>query len=827
MTGIALKGLWAHKRRLTGSFVAVLLGVSFLFGTLVLSSTLSTSIDRFFTQATAGTDVSVRDAAKISDGPNALRGPIDGSAADRVRRVPGVAAAEPVVQAVGQVLGRDGKTINAMGQRYVGNWITDETLNPYRIAAGHAPSAPGEIALNRGSAKLGHLRVGDTTYVLFARQKIRVRLVGITTFGGQDGFGGVSFAAFTAADAQRFVPRGTISTVAVRAAHGVSQDALAERIRPVLPANAEAITGRALDDENLKIVGNFEVIFKAFLYVFAGIALLVGALSIYNTFSIIVAQRTRESALLRAVGASRRQVLGSILTEAAAVGVVGSVAGLGGGLGLARLLGTAFASMGASLPVGGLIVTVTSVIVSLVVGVLVTLLACFVPALRASKVPPVAALREAAAEPAATSRGRLVTGAVLAVGGIGTVAVSAIANASTAIAGGGAVATLAGMVVLGPVAARPACSVLGAPLRGLTGTLARRDAARNPRRTAGAAAALMVGVGVVTLFTVLAASISTSVRDKVSASFGGDLVVDAGSNETAGFSPRLAADVGALPEVAAAAGAGSADVRIGGKAVQARVADPASLGRVLKIGDAARLGAGRFAVTRSVADARHWRIGTPVEVRFTEGGPRTLTVGAIMKNGDAVGDYLVNRAGLPEQQDTTVFVKLKGGVSPSSGKRVVTAAARPYGSPTVQDRAAYADASAARVQTMLSVIYVMLALAIVIALLGIANTMSLSIHERTRELGLLRAVGATRGQLRAMVRWESLLVALFGTTGGAALGLYLGWAIARSPADGAFTAPITQLITIIVGGALAGLLAGLRPARRAARLPILAAVTAP
>jgi putative ABC transport system permease protein len=832
VTRIVLKGLWARKRRLAGSFAAVFLGVSFLAGALVLGDTLNSSIGRFFGQAYAGTDASVRGSTNVGDSPMGERGTIDAGIADRVRRVPGVAVAEPVIDGAGQLLGRDGAAIAVLGPRTAGNWLTDARLNPYHLVEGRAPRADDEVVINRAVANQGRLRLGDRTAVLTPR-RVPVRVVGIAKFGDQDGFGGSSFTAFTMDGARRYVTASPnrISSVSVRAASGVSQAALVGRLRQVVPAGTEVITGTALGEEGMTAVTKgFLQMFRAFLLVFAGVALLVGTFSIYNTFTITVAQRSRESALLRAVGASRRQVLTSVMAEAGAIGLVASVAGVAGGLGFATALEAVFSAGGASLPVGGLVLTVTTVAVAVVVGVLVTLLACLLPAVRASRTPPVAALRETAAERPGASRGRALAGGTLTAGGVILAVVSAAAGNAMVLAGLGAVACLIGMVVLGPVAARPAGMLLGAPLRRVTGVLARRNTTRNPRRVAGAATALMIGIGVVTLFTVLAASSRASIQDAVSRSFGGDLAISTGSSVGGGFEPRLAEDVARLPQIEAAAGIGTGGVRIAGTAVRVRYADPAALTQVLDLGSAARLRPGQLAVTRATAHSHGWRTGTPLPVVFADGTRRTLTVGGTFEAGGPAGDYLLPRtewtAHDPQPQDTTVLIKLRPGVSTAEGGSAITRAAAPYAAPAVQSRRDYIDAQASGVNGLLTLVYVMLALAIVIALLGIANTLSLSVHERTRELGLLRAVGATRGQIRSIIRWESLMVALFGTAGGVGLGLLPGWALARAATGGTVAVPVTQLVVIVAIGAIAGVLAALRPAHRAGRLDILRAAAA-
>ncbi|MGI8336086.1 ABC transporter permease [Actinomadura scrupuli] len=833
MIKLTLKELMARKRRLAGSFLAVFLGVAFLAGTLVLGDTLQSGIKGFLTQAYAGTDVSVRNATSVSDAPGRIRGMIDGSVADRVRRVDGVAAAEPVIQGSGQLLDRGGKLIDVLGPRTAGNWISDPALNPYTIAEGRAPRAAGEVVIDRKVARDGHLRLEDHTAVL-TPQRVPVTIVGIARFGTEDAFGGTSFTAFTLEDARRHVAQspGRITSVAVRSAPGVSQDALADRIRPLLPQGVEAITGERLADESMAgITSSFLGFVRAFLMVFAGVALLVGGFSIHNTFSIVVAQRTRDAALLRALGASRRQILLSVVVEALAIGLTASLAGAVGGFGCAALLKALFAGFGFGLKATGVVFSVTPVLIAVPVGVFVTLAACLAPALRASRVPPLAALREVAVEHAGTPPSRLITGSVLAALGTGLLLWSALTG-TLPVAGLGAVIALVAMVVLGPVAARPVAALAGVPavrLRGAAGGLARQNAMRSPRRTAGAATALMIGVGVVTLFTVFAASLKATMGDEVARSFGGDLVVSAGGYGAAGFGPGLATGVAALPGVAGAAGMGSGEAEIDGSDRTVRVADPARLAGIVRLtvrsGSLTGLGPDRIAVSSSAGKP----VGAPLRVRFADGSAQTFTVGAVYAPLDAVGSYLMPRAAWaqhdPQGLDSVLFVDLRPGVAAATGKAAVAAVARSYGSPAVQTRAEYTDAQTAPLDNLLAVVYVMLALAILIALMGIANTLSLAVHERTREIGLLRAVGATRGQIRSMVRWESLIVALFGTAGGLGLGLFLGWALVAAGAQ-SFAAPVVQIVVITAVGALAGELAAIRPARRAARLRVIEAISA-
>ena len=843
MLAITLRGLWSHKRRLAGTFLAVLLGVAFLAGTLVLGDTLRANFDTLFTSVTGDTGAVVRSATKVDSNPASPRGPIDASLVERVRAAPGAAEVQPVADGLGQIVGKDGKVLSTMGPPRAGNWIADPSLTPYRIVEGRAPQADDEVVINKGAANDGELRIGDRT-TIETPAPVGVTVVGIVTFEGSYAFGGSSYTGFTLAGAERYLAGrpGQVNSILVKAAPGVSQQELVSQVRPLLPAGVEAITGQQLSDESISDINQgFLGLFRTFLTVFAGIALFVAMFSIANTFAIIVAQRTRESALLRAIGASRRQVLWSVVVEALAVGLVASLAGLGGGIGIAIGLKALFKGFGFPLPTSGLVLTAGSMALSIGVGLAVTLLAGVLPAVRASRVAPLAALRDVASEPPAGSRLRVLAGAVLAAGGVAATLVGVLGggDATTLLTATGALLLLFGVVVLGPAVARPASRLIGAPLgrlRGITGALARQNAMRNPRRTSGAAMALLIGVAVVTLFTVFTASIQASIRQTVAESFGGDLAITSGGFAAPRLAPQLATQVGKLPEVQRSVGVGNGRALVGGSSQEISVADPAALDGVVDLrmsaGSISGLRGRQFAVASSVADDRGWRLGQAVPVRFADGATETFTLGAIYDAQDAVvGNYLMPRdqwaPHAPGAADQTVLIALRPGTDLETGKAAVERVAAGYGRPDVRDRAQYTDSLTSVLDPGVSVVYVLLVLAIVIALMGIANTLSLSVHERTRELGLLRAVGETRRQVRAMVRWESVIVALFGTIGGLGLGVFLGWALVRASASGGtgtFAAPPLQLTIIVLVGAIAGVLAGLRPARRAAKLNLLAAI---
>jgi putative ABC transport system permease protein len=846
MLMLTIKEMWARKRRLASTFFAVFLGVAFLGGTLALGDTLRTNFHNLFAEADAGIDVVVRSATKIDPGRQGpldvgRRGLVDVSLLPAIKAVDGVADAAPSIQGYGQLIGRDGNAVGGTGPpRLAGNWIDDPALNPYRIVAGRPPHADDEVVINRGAATAGHLSIGDTTTVQ-TPSPVTVRIVGIATYGSADGAGQTTFTAFTLPAAERYLASGSdrASSIVVTADRGVSQEALAARLAPIVPSGDEVITGAQLTQESIDdINATFLDLLRAFLTVFAGVAVLVGAFSIFNTFSILVTQRTRQSALLRAVGASRRQIVAGVVGEALVVGVLASVAGVAAGLGVAGLLKGLFDALGFALPAGGLTPTAASLVVPVIVGTGITVMASAAPALKASRVAPVAALRDVAVDGAATSVARVVAGVVLLAAGVGATVAGAIGGTGLAMTASGALLTLAGVVACGPIVARAASSAIGAPIRrwrGISGALARDNAMRNPRRTAGTASALMIGVAVVTLFTVFAASLRASVDRAVTRTFAGDLAITTGAFGGGALTPDLVSALAPQPEVEAVAGLGRGAARVGSDAETVTVSDPGALAQVLDLhavaGDVATLGPSALAVSSAVADDHGWHVGSPVAVTFTDGQRVALTVGAIYDESRLVGGYLLPRAvwtpHAVQDLDVAIFVSLRPGVSLADGQTAVRRTAASFGAPDVLDRAQYISQSTQGISMLLGLVYVMLGLAIVIALMGIANTLALSVHERRREFGLLRAVGAARARLRSMVRWESVIVALFGTMGGLGVGLFLGWALASvavTGPDGAFAAPAGQLVVVLVAGGLAGLVAALRPARRAARVDVLAAI---
>lgn len=844
MFRVSLRDIWSRKRRLLSTSLAVVLGVALLSGTLVLGQTLDSNFDNLFADANAGTDVVVRSSVDVGGDEAAQpRGLIDIGLADTVRAIDGVDAVAPSMQGYSQIIGSDGKAIGGDGPpTFGGNWIDEPELNPYRLAEGRAPAADNEVVINKGALDTGNLHLGDTTTVR-TPQPLDVTIVGVATFGTADGLGPSTFTGFTLESAQQHLTTtpGQVTSLLVKAESGVDADALASTIAADLPDGVETVTGAVLTQENLDdLRADFLNFVRGFLLVFALIALLVATFSIHNTFSIIVAQRTRESALLRALGATRRQVLGSTLFESLLVGLVASGLGVVAGLGIAGLLKAVFDAFGFALPTGGMVITSGSIIIALVVGVVITVIAGLSPAIRGSRVAPLEALRAAALErvDSLLLRG-VVGGGLLLVGGGLIVASMSGEGGALGIVGLGAVVALVGVVVFGPLIARFAASGAARPLgalRGVTGRLAAENARRNPRRTAGTATALLIGVGVVTLITVVAVSLADSAKSSIRDTLAADVVVSTGQFGGSGFSPELATEVGRLPDVASSVGVATTQALVDGSSKTMSAVDVSGVDAVLDLdvaaGSVADLRAEQMAVSQDVADERDWVLGSPLSVTFGDGATVDLTVGGIYERTALTGNYILSRdtwaAHAAQPIDQLVLVAGIDGGTPSDLQAQVTGVAAAYGDPVVQTRTEYVDESTAFVDTLLGIVYVMLALAIVIALMGIANTLSLSIHERMRELGLLRAVGQTSRQMRSMIRWESVIVALLGTAVGVAVGMVFGWALMRAASTEAFpttfAVPVGPLVTVVIVGIGAGLVAAIRPARRAAKLDVLTAI---
>jgi len=621
---------------------------------------------------------------------------------------------------------------------------------------------------------------------------------------------------------------------------GVSEVQLRDRVAQALrnEKDAEVITGTELAKQNQDAIHKALSGFNSVLLAFALISVAVGAFVIYTSFSFIVAQRQRQFALLRAVGARRTQVLRTVLVEGLAVGIIASVAGYIGGVGLAIVMRAAFSAIGISPPSNGVVIKPANAIGAVLVGIVITVFSSFYPAWRASRVPPLAALRDVALDRAGRSRIRLALGLGILALGIGAL-VSGLNGGGLARTGLGVFLTFAAFVVLGPVAARPASLILGWPLpalRGVTGRMARENAARNPKRTSSTASALMIGMGVVTFFLVLNSSIRASIGELVDKQFRGDFVVDSNAGFQGGLPPQVASDLNQVPEVSAASGIRFTFVKVGKGSTTLTGVNPATAFKLFNVGVAAGnpadLDKTGLAVYAPTAKKKGWTIGSPVKVTFVQGGETTLRVRALLDRKDLLGEYVVGypayNANVSNPTDVQVWVQLKPGVSVEQARPAIKQVVARFPTAKLEDVSEFKKAQSDQFQPILILLLVLVAVTIVVATIGILNTLILSVIERTREIGLVRAIGSTRVQVRSTIRWEAVIIGLFGLGAALTVGTFFGWALVRALSDEGFTAfrvPLLQMVILGIVTLLLTLVASVIPAWWAGRRNVLQAIS--
>ncbi len=841
------KNMFAHRRRLAATAVAVILGVSLIAGTLVLTDTINQTFGGLFTTVYQGTDAVVRAQAAFTgtQGSGAQRPAVDASLVASLRTVPGVAADEGEVGGYTRLVGKNGQALGnpATGMPTMGgNWAQVAALNPFHLVAGHAPQAAGQVAIDAKSARDGHLAVGDTTTVLANGPPQRVQVVGIVSFAGADSPGGASEVLFTTPVAQKLVGQpGKFSTIWFAARPGVSQAQLVRNLQAALPAGLEAVTGQQAASEMRSNVVNSLGGLSTLLLVFAVAALMVGAFMIFNTFSITVAQRTRENGLLRALGATRRQVLSSVLLEAVTVGLLASAVGLGLGVAVAAGLKALLAATGIDIPAGGIVFAPRTVIIALVAGTVVTVAAALSPARKAGKVAPIAAMQDAVATSTGYgSRQRVFVGTGVLVVGAAVLFTGLLAHPSSPVlvVGAGAVLVFFAVAILGRTVSLPISRVLGAPLpalRGVAGTIARQNAMRNPKRTAAAASALMICVGLVSFVTIFASSIKAAANTVYDRSFTGDFIINSGADGTGGVDPAMAQRVSQLPQVALATGVRAGMAKIEGGVQQVVGVDPKTAFGIFDVqplqGNENDLGRDAIAVYKTEATDHHLKIGDHIPVLFAATGTRSMRVALIYGSNEPAGNYFLGmsayQANFTNQYDQLVFVKKAPGVSTAAALAAIKTVTKDYPGVTVQNQAQFIAQQTQFINQILNLIYVLLLLAVIIALLGIGNTLALSIYERIREIGLFRAVGMTRSQLRSTIRLESVVIALQGTALGLLIGVLFGWAITHAMnlfGTGVVSFPYQTLVVVVILAALGAVVTAIRPARRAAKLNILRAI---
>jgi putative ABC transport system permease protein len=842
---VALRGLMAHKGRMLTTFAAVALGVAFMGGVLVLTDTMNRSFDDLFADVFRDTDAVVRSSQTFDSDFGDVRGLIDADLLPEVESADGVRAAAGSSDGFAQIIDQQGDPVGdpAFGAPTFGTtWVDDDELNPFDLTDGRAPEADDEIVIDRKSAKDTGYEVGDTVPVQSPGGVAEFELVGIARFGTADSPGGASFVMWTEAAAMQWVgEEGRFSSISVAADDGVSQREVADSIDATLQdagaTGVQVITGEEITEETQSDIKQSLSFITTFFLVFAVIALVVGTFVIYNSFSIIVAQRTREMALLRAIGARRRQVRRAVLVEAVIVGLVGAAVGFVIGLGVATLLGSLL-----QVPGDTLAIVPSSVIVAVLTGVIVTVVSALLPAWRASRVPPLAAMREVAVDRTGRSRIRFVIGLAVLVAGLVTVIIGATGSTIETVGLGVALVFL-GLILVCPGLARPVSRTIGAPvqrLRGASGRLARDNASRNPRRTSATAQALMIGVGLVALLLVINSSIRASIDKTLEDTFAGDFVVDSGSFGMIGLPPTVAADIEQIPDVSIVSPIRFSPAIVDGEDESVTGTNEGAfelLDMTLVDGDA-DLGPGEVVISQGTAEDRGISVGDEIPVNLVDDdrpeSERTARVAGIYEAPESapdLGPYVIGlddfTAAAPSSSDAQIFVKIADGATIAQVEPELEQVVTPFAAADVLSVDEYKDSIKSQLNVFLLLLIALLLLSVVIAVLGIANTIALSVLERTRELGLLRAVGMRRRQVRATVRWEAVIISLYGTVLGLAFGLVGGWGLVRALRDegfGVFEVPVVPFIAVALLGAFVGVLASVWPAWRASRMNVLDAI---
>jgi len=835
MRNVTLKGLLAHKLRLLLTALAIILGVTFISGTFILTDTLHNTFTSLFSSVYSKIDFQVRGVAQFGgDTSNAVRDPFPESLLAKVRSVPGVEGASGSVQGYAQLIAPDGKAIANGSSPTLGMNYDPDTRDPVlNIVQGVPPVTASDVVVDAATAQKYGFRVGQRVRILFVGPSRTFTISGIVQFGTASDLAGATLAGFSLPTAQAVLDEtGELNYINAIADPGADKATVQRDIAKVLPPGVEVVTGQTVVDENTNAIDQSLSFFNDALLVFAFIALFVGAFIIYNTFSIIVGQRTRELALLRAVGASRRQVFGSVLAEAAIVGFVSSAAGIGIGVLTALALKALISGFGITLPSGPLVFGSRTVIVGLLVGTGVSVVSAIGPARHAVRIPPVAVLtnRPGDGDRASGLRRLTIWGTGLTVAGVAMLAVG-LTKSATPLVGLGAICLFIGVAMLAPAAARPLSGAIGSPfarLLGEPGKLGQENSMRNPRRTAQTASALMVGLALVSAMAVFGASLSDTVTSGVDRSTNASLILTS-TSQGSGFSslvPTVAAKTkGVTVETTLYQGQflvqGSLQA-LTGVATQ-HLSDTVILS--MTSGSSAALDNGELLIDSSTAISKHLSVGDTVPVKFAKTGTTMLRIGGVYRVNALVGSYLVSSGFfLANFQQPAPFVVL---LRTTGSKTAVQNALSGYPNVQVQSRDQYEQSQAKNVDTLLGLVYALLALAVIIALIGIVNTLMLSVIERTHEIGLLRAVGMRRRQVRSMIRAEAVILSIFGAVLGVVIGTPMGLALVASLRQDGLTetsVPYFTLVIFLIVAAVLGLIAAGWPARRAAKLDVLAAI---
>jgi putative ABC transport system permease protein len=846
VTRLALRGLAARKLRTSLTVIAVLLGVTMIAGTFVLTDTIQKAFDDIFASQTKGADVVVTGKTAVKTDFAQPR-PLDEALLPKIKQIPDVTQVAGQINDTAAVVGKDGKIVKTGGAPTIAATYMPPPFKAVTISKGRAPAGPDEVALDAGTADKEHFKVGDEITVATAQPKRKFKLVGFASLGNATSFGGATVVIFDLKTAQQlFQKPGRVDFAYVAGKSGVSPDALKRQIASILPPTAQVRTASEEADKLGEDIREGLSFLTTGLLAFAFIAVLVGAFLIFNTFSITVAQRARELALLRTLGATRRQVLTSVMLEALTIGIIGSVVGILAGLGFAKAINALFKALGIDLPTTGLVLESRTVIVCLLVGTLVTLAGALAPAVRATRVAPVEALREASAP----TRGRLARltpwlAGLLVLLGAGLVVAGLLAkggDTSTKLLGaaGGAVVLILGIAMISPRFVRPAAKLVAWPVERstkLVGRLARENSTRHPGRTAVTSAALMIGLALVVFVTVFANGLRASISDLIDRTLAGDIAV----LHDDGFSPIPAAvgpTVAKVPGVADVSSLRDTQSKVkglGGTQLTHAI-EPDTVGAVYNFDwqkgndDTLRnLGDDGVLVEKDTATKGDFKVGDKLAITGPSGNT-TLTVRGIYKDNALLEGITMTAAPfdriVDQKRVSSVLVKVdKGDSVPAVQKRVSKAIAA-FPEARARSQKELKKENADQVNQLLGLFYALLAMSVIISAFGIVNTLTLAIFERTRELGLLRAVGMTRRDVRRMVRYESVITAVFGALLGLVLGLFFAFVVIQAlEGEGiAFSLPIGQIVTLLIFAIVVGIVAAIFPARRASRLDVLRAI---
>ena len=848
MAKLAIRGLLARKLRSALTAFAVVLGVGLVSGTYVLTDTIDSSFDDIFRTANEGSDVVVKSRESVEREDDTVPA-MDAAVLEQVRAVDGVAKAAGGIFDSVAIFDKDGDIISSGGAPMFVASTAPKPFDPFIYVEGRPPDGPRELAVDRLTADRFDFEVGGQIKVAGEPGAREYRIAGVAKFGEVESIGGAAMVIATLEEAQRLTGKpGRLDTIAAAADEGVTPERLAAAVDAALPPSLTALTGEQEAADQAADIEEALSFFQTALLVFAGIALFVGAFTIFNTFSITVAQRMREFAMLRTLGASRRQVLAAVVVEALVIGVVAGALGLLAGIGLAPGLNELFKSFGLDLPNTGTVIKSRTIVVSLIVGTLVTLVAALVPALRATRIAPVAALREGAVIPRGRRHRLVLPFALLLLSlGVGLICAGLFAGiddegTTLPLLGGGAAAVFLGTALASPRLVRPLASVVGRPierLRGVTGRIARENAVRNPARTAVTAAALMIGLALVTFVTVFAAGARHSVDDIIDRQFAGDLVIQ----HTDGFSPVPAAAGDAarqLPGVNVASPIRGSEGQLEGEtsALDVTGIDPSTFTRVLSFDwergsdDTMRsLGPEDAVLDEEFADEEGLSVGDLVTVKTPTGKVAAYTVRGTFDNQELTGEVVVRndtlRRDFDERRNQTILLGLADGADKGDVReRLDELLEQRFPMAEALDQEDFKDRIAEGVNSVLGLIYVLLALAVIVSLFGIVNTLALSIHERTREIGMLRAIGMSVRQMRRIVRYEAVITALIGAVLGSVIGVFFGWIVLQPLEEEgfSFTFPAGTIAVMLAIAAVAGVLAAIAPARRATRVDVLDAL---